>query len=154
MAWCPEPHRSTAATTSGRLPPWSPLAVATESMASRFNSIRSGMCPTPNSPAWKTPCVPTWITARRLGATAVLYAVFVGGWFLGQPLPHVGCDTPDPSYVAEGPDTIAEPGQVSAVLGRMAHQVATADVVTISTSVLCDGTPTPRLVAWVTGDWR
>ncbi|MEV0775766.1 hypothetical protein ACIBLA_33550 [Streptomyces sp. NPDC050433] len=98
--------------------------------------------------------MPNWITSRRLGATAVLYAVFVGGWYLGQPLPSVGCDTPEPAYVAEGPNTIPEPGQFTKGLQQTVRTFATAEVVDTATFVSCDGTPKPRLVAWVTGDWR
>lgn len=112
------------------------------------------MCPTPNFPAWKTPWVPTWITPRRLGATAVLYAVFVGGWFLGQPLPYVGCDTPEPPYVAEGPNRIAEPVEVVDELAGTAHVVATTQFVDTAVFLDCDGMPRPRIVAWVLGDWR
>lgn len=107
-----------------------------------------------NSGSWKTPWVPTWITARRLGVTAVLYAVFVGGWFLGQPLAYVGCDIPEPSYVAEGPDRIAEPVEVIDELAGTVRVVATTDFVSTTTFLDCDATPRPRIVAWVLGDWR
>ncbi|MFD4630590.1 hypothetical protein ACFVYR_11270 [Streptomyces sp. NPDC058284] len=35
--------------------------------------------------------MPAWITPRRLGAAAALYAVFVSGWWLGQPVRSDGC---------------------------------------------------------------
>jgi hypothetical protein len=104
--------------------------------------------------SWNTPHVPTWITPRRLGATTVLYAVFVGGWYLGQPLPHVGCHTSEPATASEGPDRMREHGDVSAILSTTARQVATVEVIDTATIVTCDGTPHPRLVAWVTGDRR
>ncbi|MFD4829824.1 hypothetical protein ACFWPV_08185 [Streptomyces uncialis] len=102
--------------------------------------------------------MPTWITSRRLGATAVLYAVFVGGWYLGQPLPHVGCADSDPAARSEPPAVIEEPGDFSGSLARVTgkiHDIATVQAVSTSTLVPCDAmTPRPRLVAWVTGDWR
>ncbi|MFF2641944.1 hypothetical protein ACFVUB_19120 [Streptomyces niveus] len=99
--------------------------------------------------------MPTWITPRRLGATAVLYSVFVGGWFLGQPLPYVGCDNPEPpANVAEGPDRIKEPGELYDGFAWTASQVVTTKVVDTSVIVGCDWEPRPRLLAWVIGDWR
>ncbi|MET9553000.1 hypothetical protein [Streptomyces sp. NPDC006645] len=98
--------------------------------------------------------MPTWITARRLGATAVLYAVFVGGWYLGQPLAGVGCDSPEPAYVAEGPNRIVEPGEISDGITSTVRQVATITVIDTASVVDCGPTPRPRLMAWVVGDWR
>ncbi|WP_030742182.1 hypothetical protein [Streptomyces sp. NRRL F-5135] len=101
--------------------------------------------------------MPTWITPRRLGATAVLYAVFLGGWYLGQPLPGVGCHAPEPTTALEGPDRIREPGDTFSDLSgaaRTAQQVVTAEVVDTDAIVPCDGTSHARLVAWATGDWR
>lgn len=107
---------------------------------------------------WKTSRVPTWITSRRLGATAALYAVFVGGWFLGQPLANVGCHTPEPLTAIESDETINEPGDVVGdlrVTAGTARQVVTAEVFDTASIVPCDSTTSrPRLVAWVTGDWR
>ncbi|MFE3253223.1 hypothetical protein [Streptomyces sp. NPDC059209] len=101
--------------------------------------------------------MPTWITSRRLGAAAVLYAVFVGGWFLGQPLANVGCYSPEPLTAIERDETINEPGDVVGDLrstARSVGQVATIEVFDTTSIVPCDATPRPRLVAWVTGDWR
>ncbi len=106
--------------------------------------------------SWNTPCVPSWITPRRLGATATLYAVFVGGWYLGQPLPLVGCDTWE-SAIVSGANTFGEPGDLTSDLSRATRavgQVATYDFVSTDAIVPCDGSSSPRLVAWVTGDWR
>ncbi|WP_406727357.1 hypothetical protein WJ438_25850 [Streptomyces sp. GD-15H] len=100
--------------------------------------------------------MPNWITPRRLGATAVLYAVFVGGWYLGQPLPHVGCHTPEPATASEAL-AISEPGDVYRDFSRGASQVTdtlTVQIFSTDAIVSCDGTPRPRLLAWVTGDWR
>ncbi|MGW3682307.1 hypothetical protein [Streptomyces prasinus] len=99
--------------------------------------------------------MPTWITPRRLGVTAVLYAVFVGGWYLGQPLPHVGCGSPEPVTASEV--TIAEPGEVIRDVSRsfdVMSQNFTAEIVSVESVVSCDATPDPRLLAWLTGDWR
>ena len=97
--------------------------------------------------------MPTWITSRRLGAAVVLYAVFVGGWYLGQPLPDVGCHVRigDP---AQGPGDDRGPGDVAGDLSRSVQSVVTYQVVDTAVLVSCDGEPRPRLVAWVTGDWR
>ncbi|MEV7868112.1 hypothetical protein AB0P17_18885 [Streptomyces sp. NPDC088124] len=99
--------------------------------------------------------MPTWITPRRLGATAALYAVFVGGWYFGQPLPNVGCR--ETAVFSGEPVTISEPGDIAGALSRTARtvgQVATVEVIDTAAVVPCDGTPRPRLVAWATGDWR
>jgi hypothetical protein len=106
---------------------------------------------------WNTAGVPTWITPRRLGAAAVLYAVFVGGWYLGQPLPYVGCSPYEaaPTYEAA---VIGEPGDVSDDLYRSIGQleeVVTTDFVSTDAIMPCEPwTGRPRLVAWLIGDWR
>ncbi|MEU5287811.1 hypothetical protein AB0G97_27960 [Streptomyces sp. NPDC020755] len=99
----------------------------------------------------------SWITPRRLGATAALYAVFVCGWYLGQPLPHVGCHDEPPAAFDE-PMTIGEPGDFSDGFTRAARdvgQVVTYDFVSTRVIAQCDPyTADPRLVAWIVGDWR
>ncbi|AQS72092.1 hypothetical protein [Streptomyces pactum] len=35
--------------------------------------------------------MPAWTTPRRLGAATALYAVFLAGWWLGQPVRSDGC---------------------------------------------------------------
>ncbi|MFB7654038.1 MULTISPECIES: hypothetical protein [unclassified Streptomyces] len=35
--------------------------------------------------------MPAWISVRRLGAVTTLYAVFLAGWWLGQPVRSDGC---------------------------------------------------------------
>ncbi|WP_217248791.1 hypothetical protein [Streptomyces sp. AC602_WCS936] len=35
--------------------------------------------------------MPTWITLRRIGVVTTLYAVFLAGWWLGQPVRSDGC---------------------------------------------------------------
>ncbi|GGW99752.1 hypothetical protein GCM10010297_22140 [Streptomyces malachitofuscus] len=101
--------------------------------------------------------VPTWITPRRLGVAAVLYAVFVGGWYLGQPLPHVGCPSTEVAATYDVP-AVGEPGDVSDDLNRsfgQFGQVFTTDIASIDGVVPCEPwTGRPRLVAWLVGDWR
>lgn len=102
--------------------------------------------------------VPTWITPRRLGAAAVLYAVFVGGWYLGQPLPHVGCATSDVAATDDA-SIVGEPGDFSEDLYRpigQLEQVVTTDILVTKAIATCEpGTAgRPRLVAWLIGDWR
>ncbi|MFD3923873.1 hypothetical protein [Streptomyces sp. NPDC058595] len=57
----------------------------------------------------------------------------------------------------ERDETINEPGDVVGDLrstARSVGQVATIEVFDTASIVPCDATPRPRLVAWVTGDWR
>jgi len=96
----------------------------------------------------------TRITPRRLGAAAVLYAVFVSGWYLGQPLPAVGCHTPEAATAADDWATIGEPGDVTSDLTRTARVVVTDRLFATDVIVECDGESHPRLLAWVVGDWR
>ncbi|MFH9572202.1 hypothetical protein ACH4MG_16820 [Streptomyces sp. NPDC017454] len=35
--------------------------------------------------------MPAWITVRRIGVATTLYAVFLAGWWLGQPVRSDGC---------------------------------------------------------------
>ncbi|MFE7133180.1 hypothetical protein ACFVIM_20205 [Streptomyces sp. NPDC057638] len=102
--------------------------------------------------------MPTWITPRRLGATAILYAVFVSGWYLGQPLGDVGCEDSEIAMEPDPPPTIGEPGDVSVDLSRAVatvEGVLTQDFVATTSLVPCEPSPHhPRLVAWLTGDWR
>ncbi|MFD4259997.1 hypothetical protein ACFWR9_20850 [Streptomyces sp. NPDC058534] len=35
--------------------------------------------------------MPAWLTLSRLGAATTLYAVFLAGWWLGQPVRSDGC---------------------------------------------------------------
>ncbi|MFI8193427.1 hypothetical protein ACIF8T_32420 [Streptomyces sp. NPDC085946] len=97
------------------------------------------------------------MTPRRLGAAAVLYAVFVGGWYLGQPLPHVGCPAFEAAPTHEAAP-LGEPGDVGDDLRRSAghlETVFTTDFVSIDAIVPCEPwTGRPRLVAWLLGDWR
>ncbi|MDQ1040851.1 hypothetical protein QFZ75_007267 [Streptomyces sp. V3I8] len=95
--------------------------------------------------------MPSWTTSRRSGATAALYAVFVGGWYLGQPLPLVGCGAPEPVTASEDANSFVEPGDFSDDLTRAARsigQITTYDIVATDAIAPCDGTPGPRLVAW------
>ncbi|MFC8872606.1 hypothetical protein ACFUAC_33960 [Streptomyces sp. NPDC057148] len=35
--------------------------------------------------------MPTWMTLRRIGVVTTLYAVFLAGWWFGQPVRSDGC---------------------------------------------------------------
>jgi hypothetical protein len=99
--------------------------------------------------------MPTWITPRRLRATTALYAVFVVGWFLGQPLPGVGCRPLEPTVTAAGAQTFTEPGEVSNRIFLSVRTLATTEIIPTDGIVPCEPwTAHSRLVAWVTGDWR
>ncbi len=68
---------------------------------------------------------PTSLTRRRLTATVVLTAVFASGWYLGQPLKPSEC----------------EPGPI-----RYSDHLE---------AVPCDpADDKPRILAWLTGDFR
>jgi hypothetical protein len=80
--------------------------------------------------------------------------VFVSGWYLGQPLPGVGCHVPEQGAVADDPVTVGEPGDITDGLSRTFEAVATTQVVDVEAVVGCDGEDHPRLLAWLTGHWR
>ncbi|MGK9459748.1 hypothetical protein ACSLFT_06850 [Streptomyces sp. G6] len=108
---------------------------------------------------------PRRVTPRRLGAAAVVYGVFVAGWYLGQPvIPECHVDqaaldraaerygpepspTPTPTPTA-GPTGI--PPDFSVEAGR-----ATMSIAITSYAVACtnDTSERPRLRAWFGGEW-
>ncbi|EDY48812.1 hypothetical protein [Streptomyces clavuligerus] len=102
--------------------------------------------------------MPTWMTPRRLGTAAALYAVFIGGWYLGQPLPQVGCNPSGPVSASESPVEVGEPGDVSGDISRVYRNVEGVVTMQVFSSAViapcAPETPRPRLVAWLTGDWR
>ncbi|GAA1355322.1 hypothetical protein [Streptomyces beijiangensis] len=98
--------------------------------------------------------MPSWITSRRLGAAALLYAVFVGGWYLGQPLMGVGCEPSALVLSSDAPDAVGEPGDISGDVSRAVSRVVTYDFIATEDIVPCRWEPRPRLLAWVLGDWR
>ncbi|WCN01817.1 hypothetical protein [Streptomyces sp. M92] len=112
---------------------------------------------------------PRIVTPRRLGAAAVVYGVFVAGWYLGQPVtPECRVDqaaldraaeryrpepspTPSPTPSA-GPAGIPSPwaySDFSVESGR-----ATMAVTITSYAVACtnDTSERPRLTAWFGGE--
>ncbi|MFC7937625.1 hypothetical protein ACFU2J_15530 [Streptomyces sp. NPDC057387] len=106
---------------------------------------------------------PRRITPRRLGAAAVVYGVFVAGWYLGQPLTP---ECPDPTLDSQAgqyghvpvstpaPAASAFPGRPDDEMGVTGHP--TMAVAYSSYVVICaDGMgDRPRLRAWFEGDWR
>ncbi|MCT2592692.1 hypothetical protein LHJ74_22725 [Streptomyces sp. N2-109] len=91
----------------------------------------------------------SWITPRRLGAAAVLYATFVGGWYLGQPLDPECAVEADSGYEPAPPG----PADLEITQGTaIVRDVATAEV--FSTGYCDSYTQHPRVWAWVNGDWR
>ncbi|MFF9106423.1 hypothetical protein ACF1AU_38400 [Streptomyces rubrogriseus] len=116
---------------------------------------------------------PRRVTPRRLGAAAVVYGVFVAGWYLGQPVtPECHVDraaldraaeryrpgpspTPAPAYSPIPPPS-AYPGHSSLA---DAHTVQTPEVMSLtftSYAVACtnDMGERPRLRAWFDGGWE
>ncbi|KAF2779132.1 MULTISPECIES: hypothetical protein [Streptomyces] len=112
------------------------------------------------------------ITPRRLGAAAVVYGVFVAGWYLGQPVTpecrpdraaldraaerygHVPVSTPTPT-----PTPVAGPaGEPSAIARHSPIESAdTLHILTATAYAVPCGNDTgelPRLAAWFDGAWR
>ncbi|MFJ6076455.1 hypothetical protein ACIQFU_37495 [Streptomyces sp. NPDC093065] len=113
---------------------------------------------------------PRRITPRRLGAAAVVYGVFVAGWYLGQPVAtecrpdraaldrlaeqygHVPVSTPTPT-----PAPVSGPTREPSLVGQDGSFKETRTVRTLtvtSYAVLCDDDTGehPRLRAWFDGD--
>ncbi|WP_156724723.1 hypothetical protein [Streptomyces apocyni] len=98
--------------------------------------------------------MPAWITPRRLGATATLYAVFVSGWWFGQPV-EGDCLAPD------GPGGISQRSFDSRDVERLADKYgqvipedgATSTAVFSDRAAVCSYKERPRLLAWINGDW-
>ncbi|WP_217164315.1 hypothetical protein [Streptomyces sp. AC512_CC834] len=116
---------------------------------------------------------PRRVTPRRLGAAAVVYGVFVAGWYLGQPVTpdcHVDRAAVDRAEKRYGTEPSATPAPAyspipapSAFPDRSfledAHTVPSPHVETLtitSYAVTCtnDTSERPRLRAWFEGDWR
>ncbi|MFC8740427.1 hypothetical protein ACFT5D_02305 [Streptomyces sp. NPDC057144] len=125
------------------------------------------MSATPHEPG-RVDLRPRRITPRRLGAAAVVYGVFVAGWYLGQPV-TAEC-SPDRAALdrrAEhgGHAAVSTPPPVSGPIRKPSVRpmdgvpVDTASIRTLSVtihSVVCaDGMgERPRLQAWFEGDWK
>ncbi|MDA5146801.1 hypothetical protein PEM37_35380 [Streptomyces sp. AD681] len=114
---------------------------------------------------------PRLVTPRRLGAAAVVYGVFVAGWYLGQPVtPECHVDqatiervterdrpeaspTPAPAY-SPIPAPSAFPDH-SALADTHTVQSMAVDTLTVTSyAVACtnDMGERPRLRAWFDGD--
>ncbi|MFH8444703.1 hypothetical protein ACH4D3_26165 [Streptomyces sp. NPDC018026] len=116
---------------------------------------------------------PRRVTPRRLAAAAVVYGVFVAGWYLGQPVtPECHVDqaaldraaerygpgpsaTPAPAY-SPIPASSALPGHSELGAVRTVRSVA-VDTLTVTTyAVACtnDMGERPRLGSWLDGGWE
>ncbi|MFJ4329240.1 MULTISPECIES: hypothetical protein [unclassified Streptomyces] len=125
---------------------------------------------------------PRRITPRRLGAAAVVYGVFVAGWYLGQPVtPECRTDqaaldraaeryapepspTPPPTPMSRPAPAPSRPSLTDfapapSAYPDLASPGAVGHTVTLTAtiySVACanDTSERPRLGAWFEGDWR
>ncbi|MFA3877023.1 hypothetical protein ABS735_25590 [Streptomyces sp. MMCC 100] len=112
------------------------------------------------------------ISPRRLGAAAVVYGVFVAGWYLGQPVTpecrpdqtaldrlaeqygHVPVSTPTPT-----PSPVSGPTRKPSVVPQDGlledtRTVHTLTVTSYAATCTSDTGERPRLRAWSDGDWR
>ncbi|MEU4985914.1 hypothetical protein [Streptomyces sp. NPDC021969] len=114
---------------------------------------------------------PRRVTPRRLGAAAVVYGVFVAGWYLGQPVtPECHVDqaaldraaeryrpepppTPTPVY-SPIPASSAFPDHSSVADINTAQSMTVHTLTVTSYAVACtnDMDERPRLRAWLDGD--
>ncbi|MCW1094995.1 hypothetical protein OJ963_13665 [Streptomyces sp. RS2] len=114
---------------------------------------------------------PRLVTPRRLGAAAVVYGVFVAGWYLGQPVtPECHVDqatidrvaeryrpepspTPAPAY-SPIPASSAFPDRSAFADIRPVQSLAVDTLTVTSYAVACtnDMGERPRLRAWFDGD--
>ncbi|MFD5651018.1 hypothetical protein [Streptomyces sp. NPDC127039] len=126
--------------------------------------------------------MPAWITLRRLGVVTALYAVFLAGWWLGEPVRSDGCleDLPVAGSEARpAPVEPADPGRYFENLGLVSGLLDWADDMDGSRDgeygpgdrgyelrygsgpyaasgadhTFCYYTKRARLLAWVNGDW-
>ncbi|MFD7062836.1 hypothetical protein [Streptomyces sp. NPDC059906] len=111
---------------------------------------------------------PRRFTPRRLGAAAVVYGVFVAGWYLGQPVTpecrvdqaaldrraeHTGHVAVSTSPPVSGP--MSKPSVIP--LDGLREDTRSIHTLTVTIhSVTCDNDTSERrrLRAWFDGDWR
>ncbi|OWA06338.1 hypothetical protein B9W62_20450 [Streptomyces sp. CS113] len=110
---------------------------------------------------------PRLVTPRRLGAAAVVYGVFVAGWYLGQPVTAecrvpqaVERHDPAPSPTPRAAYSAVPAPSAYPDYSRLAdaHTVRTPVIHTLtvtSYAVACtnDTSERSRLRAWFDGDW-
>ncbi|MFE0801247.1 hypothetical protein [Streptomyces sp. NPDC058812] len=126
--------------------------------------------------------MPAWTTLRRLGAATTLYAVFLAGWWLGQPVRSDGCLEDRFTAGADGRLTSVEPADPSRYLTSLDLDFGLLDwaddmdgyrdgeygpsdygydlqgefephVTSGATYAPCSYKKRARLLAWVNGDW-
>ncbi|MCF2126685.1 hypothetical protein L1I79_09505 [Strepomyces sp. STD 3.1] len=113
---------------------------------------------------------PRRVTPRRLGAAAVVYGVFVAGWYLGQPVtPDCPVDRaglggaageygtePSPAPPPAPTETSAPTQYPDPDFSVVGVARATLSVTIDSYAVACtdDTSERPRLRAWLDGHWR
>ncbi|MDT0615095.1 hypothetical protein [Streptomyces lancefieldiae] len=126
--------------------------------------------------------MPAWTTLRRLGAATTLYAVFLTGWWLGQPVRSDGCLEDRLAAGAEGRPTPVEPADPNRYLENLDLDFGLLDWAddmdgyrdgeygpsdygydllggpeTYDTSgavhAPCSYKKRARLLAWINGDW-
>ncbi|MFG2317489.1 hypothetical protein [Streptomyces tendae] len=127
--------------------------------------------------------MPAWMTPRRLGVVTALYAVFLAGWWLGQPVRSEGCDEDGPAAGADGRTAPVEPADPGRYLGSLGfldfgllewaddldghrdgeygpgdygYELRYGDGAHVTSGpdyTICSYTKRARLLAWVNGDW-
>ncbi|GAA2605511.1 MULTISPECIES: hypothetical protein [Streptomyces] len=127
--------------------------------------------------------MPAWITLRRLGVVTTLYAVFLAGWWLGQPVRSDGCAEDRYAAGADGspaPVEPADPGRYLENLGFLdfglldwaddmdgrrdgeygpgdtGYELRFGDGTHVTSGAdhtFCYYKKRARLLAWVNGDW-
>ncbi|MFD7468077.1 hypothetical protein [Streptomyces tendae] len=63
--------------------------------------------------------MPAWMTLRRLGVVTALYAVFLAGWWLGQPVRSDGCIEDRLTAGTDGRPAPVEPADPGRYLGSL-----------------------------------
>ncbi|MEU3895821.1 hypothetical protein [Streptomyces sp. NPDC045251] len=106
---------------------------------------------------------PRRVTPRRLGAAAVVYGVFVAGWYLGQPvIPECHVDQAALDRAAEryGPEPSPTPTPSPTPWAYPDYSVeaglSTTAIMITDYAVACtnDTSERPRLRAWFGGEWK
>ncbi|MFL9659211.1 hypothetical protein ACJ7VE_36510 [Streptomyces sp. PB17] len=110
---------------------------------------------------------PRLVTPRRLGAAAVVYGVFVAGWYLGQPVTaecrvsqaaerHDPGPSPAPGVAyspVPAPSAYPDHSGLEDAHTVRAPVVDTLTVTSYAVACTNDTSERPRLRAWFDGDW-